>query len=413
MMMMMMMMMTMMHYANPKSIESSNLTAPTVHAKENREMDQSNAQKLFEQGAMFVLHDFPEKSEFGIDYMSWDTGPNFKGLKMIPAGIHFIYFSSVSSEGQRGPRSGFFYNFTPQEVVVRHWDAQAEDIKPTRLSDGEMERYVSNKQDLDKFLGPYPYDKYKQWISLSKHISPELVDLLQPDCKTIYSVPQFESAASTTQSRRAAAQARATQTSKDNQTSHTSQDDETKISQSLPELVSVESSKIKYSEIPKKKYPPGATPSEISKYNMDSSYALDVLLERFNKDFDKLLGEIQFAFLCFLIGQDFDSFEQWKKLVHLVCTSGEALKLYSEAYLSFISVLHFQIKEVPSDFFVDIVTSDNFLTSTLYELFQNIASQNVDKKLQKKSKDFEKHLTEKFKWDFSAEPDEYAPVVVE
>ena len=55
-------------------------------------MDQGNAQKLFEQGAVFILHDFPEGSEFGIDYMSWDTGPNFKGLKMIPAGVHFIYF---------------------------------------------------------------------------------------------------------------------------------------------------------------------------------------------------------------------------------------------------------------------------------------------------------------------------------
>ena len=240
------------------------------------------------------------------------------------------------------------------------------------------------------------------------------MDLLQPDCGTIYSAPHFESTASNTQSRQAAAaEARKVNTSGKNETPNTNQKSKPGASQSLPELISVESTKIKYSKVPKKKFPSGATPAEISKYNLDSSYALNVLLTRFDKDFDKLLGEIQFAFLCFLIGQDFDSFEQWKILVHLVCTSGEAVELYPQSYLSLISVLHFQIREIPSDFFVDIVTSNNFLTSTLYELFQNIANENVDKNLQKKSKDFEKHLTEKFKWDFSCEPEEYAPVIVE
>ncbi|GFO14759.1 protein aar2 homolog [Plakobranchus ocellatus] len=370
-------------------------------------MDQSNVQKLFEQGAIFVLHDFPERSEFGIDYMSWDTGPNFKGVKMIPAGVHFIYYSSVNSQGQKGPRSGFFYNFAPQEIVVKYWDARAEDIKSCQLPEKELSRYTSNKQDLDKFLGPYPYDKYKQWISLTKHISADLVVMLQPDCGSIYSVPQFESISSTTQSRQAAAEEAAATVG------GISQDTFSQASKTLPELTSVEGTKIKYSEVPNKRYPAGATPSEITKYNMDSSYVLDLLLSRFDKDFEKLLGEIQFAFVCFLVGQNYDSFEQWKKLVHLVCTGSEAVAKHPEAYLSFISVLHFQIREIPSDFFVDIVTSNNFLTATLYELFQNIANESVDTKLQKKSKDFRKHLTDKFKWDFSSEPDEYAPVVVE
>lgn len=30
------------------------------------------------------------------------------------------------------------------------------------------------------------------------------------------------------------------------------------------------------------------------------------------------------------------------------------------------AVLHFQLKEIPEDFFVDIVSRDNFLTSTLH-----------------------------------------------
>ena len=55
-------------------------------------MDQSTAQQLFDVGAMLVLLDVPPETEIGIDMHSWQTGEKFKGIKMIPPGIHFIYF---------------------------------------------------------------------------------------------------------------------------------------------------------------------------------------------------------------------------------------------------------------------------------------------------------------------------------
>lgn len=56
------------------------------------EMDPQTAKVLFEQGAMFIIMDFPEGAEFSIDYNTWTVGSNFKGVKMIPPGIHFISF---------------------------------------------------------------------------------------------------------------------------------------------------------------------------------------------------------------------------------------------------------------------------------------------------------------------------------
>ena len=55
-------------------------------------MDQDTAQVLFREGATFVLMGMPEGSEFGIDYNSWAVGPKFRGVKMIPPGVHFIYY---------------------------------------------------------------------------------------------------------------------------------------------------------------------------------------------------------------------------------------------------------------------------------------------------------------------------------
>ena len=80
-------------------------------------MDQTTSNTLFEHGAIFLLLDVPKNTEFGIDYNCWKTGPNFKGVKMIPPGIHFIYYNVADKEGNFGIRNGFFYNF--KQKVLR------------------------------------------------------------------------------------------------------------------------------------------------------------------------------------------------------------------------------------------------------------------------------------------------------
>ena len=37
----------------------------------------------------------------------------------------------------------------------------------------------------------------------------------------------------------------------------------------------------------------------------------------------------------------------------------------NQHYFAFLGVLHFQLMEIPKDFFVDIVSTNNFLTTTL------------------------------------------------
>jgi A1 cistron-splicing factor AAR2 len=124
-------------------------------------MDQKLANKLFEEGAFLFLLGVPIGTEVGIDFNSWRTGEKFKGIKMIPPGIHYIYYrqirnklflleqlceckihcdvknvivcfyiisSSVSKEGSVAPRTGFFYNFKKKEVVVRKWNPEIEDV---------------------------------------------------------------------------------------------------------------------------------------------------------------------------------------------------------------------------------------------------------------------------------------------
>lgn len=263
-----------------------------------------------------------------------------------------------------------------------------------------------------KHLFPLMCFSYRKWVSLTNHITPEIALLLQPECGAICSVPQFVSEPSTSQSRKRDAEVEAMEAEASEQpkerTERSSLDDK------LPKMKAVQGTKIRYTSIPKQKYPPGASPAEVTKFNIDSSFQLETILkDRYSDNPSGVLGEVQFAFICFLIGQNYDSFEHWKWLVHIICTSDEALHTHTKLFIDFIGVLHFQIREIPEDFFVDIVSQNNFLTATLQEFFSNLEAQDVDATLRSRGLKFRQHLTEKFKWDFTSEPDDYAPVVVE
>ena len=192
----------------------------------------------------------------------------------------------------------------------------------------------------------------------------------------------------------------------------------------LPEMKMIPGTEVRFTKIPTQKYPEGSTPTEITKYSLDHSFVLRTFLRKTDKDTDKqqalawnVLGELQFAFLCFLIGQNYDGFEQWKLMVSLLCSSEEALLEFPGLFLSFITVLHHHLTEVPEDFFVDIVSADNFLTRTLQTFFSNLETMENPAEillgLRSRGLKFRKHLEKKFRWDFTEEPEEFTPVVVE
>lgn len=61
----------------------------------------------------------------------------------------------------------------------------------------------------------------------------------------------------------------------------------------------------------------------------------------------------------------YEAFEHWKQLLNLLCRSEEAMVKHHTLYVNLISILYHQLGEIPPDFFVDIVSQNNFLTSTL------------------------------------------------
>nr|XP_015823561.2 protein AAR2 homolog [Nothobranchius furzeri] len=371
-------------------------------------MDPDVAWTLFEEGATLVLLGVPQGTEFGIDCKSWQVGPRFRGVKMIPPGLHFLHYCSVNSPscgGEIGPKTGLFLTLKPREILLANWDPKEEDLDfSASRNEEEVNRIRGTLRELDPFLGPYPYEVMRKWVSLTDHISEKLASDLQPltgrICAFSDVVPEL--------------QFRHTKDRAEQPRNDTACQSMKEGLDRLPKMKHREGTELRFSVIPKKTYPPGATPAEITKCSMDLSYALEGVLEKkYENQPLNLLGELQFAFVCFLIGNVYEGFEHWKSLLALLCRSEEAMRRRKELYLGLITVLYHQLGEVPPDFFVDIVSQNNFLTSTLQDFFQFATGPGVDGILQKKAEKFKTHLTKKFRWDFDADLDDCAPVVVE
>jgi len=144
--------------------------------------------------------------------------------------------------------------------------------------------------------------------------------------------------------------------------------------------------------------------------------AWDVLFENIQENAQNphdLLGEMQFAFVCFLCGHLYEGFEQWKKIVRFLCSTKRSLTKHEDFYTKFVICLYFQLKLTPAEFFVDIVSKSNFLTVTLTNFFTNVEC-NVDAKTQlaERARKFKAYLKKQFKWDFDTVLNDDEPVVV-
>lgn len=115
-------------------------------------------------------------------------------------------------------------------------------------------------QELDQYLGAYPYDTYKKWISLTNHITLQIMERVQPYTGQISSVTQIPS----------------TENYKECEKMEVDEKNLNISFEQSPE------NRINFSEIPKKKYPDGCSPAEITKHSLDSSYVLDGIVQNMN-----------------------------------------------------------------------------------------------------------------------------------
>ncbi|KAF8562969.1 hypothetical protein P879_08853 [Paragonimus westermani] len=300
------------------------------------------------QGCVLILQDVPENTEIGIDLKFWRVGKRFRGIKNIPAGFHYVYFSAVDKECKSGQRIGFCEWFPHSGFIMKKWLPEEEDFEDIRLTSVDIDRLTDNFNELSMYLGPYPSEHCRDWIALTNFISPSSLDRLLPECGRINSCAQFLSQQSSSQQRLALRNEISSPVS-------------TNPEDLLPKLDIVPGTEIRFSHLPRNPlFPPDSEPLDITAHGIDQTYTLDTVLNTLSSSCEteenrmdrrkglltkerEILAELQFSYVAFLLNHVLDGWWHWRRIVRLLANCEQAVRHRPQLYTDLLTVLYHQL----------------------------------------------------------------------
>ena len=316
-------------------------------------------------GTLLLLNS-PKKMQFGIDLSQWVIGDKFMGIKLIPIGVHYISFSL--SEENNAFKQGFFIeiedNKKKSKNIIREWSPKYETF--IKLND-EMDKNYSiglDNLDFDQFLGNYPYEQIQNWTDLSKFLNTSVINRLQKNIDMTM-CPEIKE-------------------DKNNE-----QENENKNNMQIMSYDNIEFTEFYLNQ-----------PEYIN--SLDKSALLEKILSRF-KSPNEFLGEFQYTFILFLIGEVYEALKQWKDIFILITSSEDLInkKNFEKFFCDFIEIIYNQLRLFPDDLMHDVILDNNFLKRYLtnFLLFEKKEMKNFSKR-QKLLKAF---VEEKFGYKIKSE----------
>ena len=316
-------------------------------------------------GTLLLLNS-PKKMQFGIDLSQWVIGDKFMGIKLIPIGVHYISFSL--SEENNAFKQGFFIeiedNKKKSKNIIREWSPKYETF--IKLND-EMDKNYSiglDNLDFDQFLGNYPYEQIQNWTDLSKFLNTSVINRLQKNIDMTM-CPEIKE-------------------DKNNE-----QENENKNNMQIMSYDNIEFTEFYLNQ-----------PDYIN--SLDKSALLEKILSKF-KSPNEFLGEFQYTFILFLIGEVYEALKQWKDIFILITSSEDLInkKNFEKFFCDFIEIIYNQLRLFPDDLMHDVILDNNFLKRYLtnFLLFEKKEMKNFSKR-QKLLKAF---VEEKFGYKIKSE----------
>ncbi|KAI6176358.1 AAR2 splicing factor-like protein [Aphelenchoides bicaudatus] len=343
-------------------------------------MPQQLANDIYENGGFVIIQGLPKNIEVGIDYRTFIATEKFLGFKMISPGLHFL-----TIRYKNAPNISFFLTFEYNDVYCLKWNQQNEDLeeefKRQSSSDENIRRMLMTYDDR---LAVYPFTQYQQWQQLISHVNPELVKRLKPT----NSLGKYNEEIEFINNEDALAK---NEDLKDKAHVQTTDKGRVKITDAAG--------------IPLVKDRPGYTifftkiPSKNDKLPTNRTH-LETLLERMT--YKELLGEFQYSFIVFMVGQSYVGLQQWKNFLFLLSDCAKDLKTSnSSLFNEFVVILYSQLKLFEDGTIDEIFFGDNFLQAVLSLLFANIEdSDNIDSTLKRRSLQLKGFCEKKFEQTF-------------
>ena len=320
-------------------------------------------------GTLLLLNS-PKKMQFGIDLSQWVIGEKFMGIKLIPIGIHYISFSL--SEENNAFKQGFFIeipdNKNKSKNIIREWSPKYETF--IKLND-EMDKNYSiglDNLDFDQFLGNYPYEQISNWNDLSKFLNINIINRLQKNIDMTM-CPEVKE-----------------EKDKNNEIEN---EDKNNINKQIMSYDNIDFTEFYLNQ-----------PEYIN--SLDKSVLLEKILLKF-KSPNEFLGEFQYTFILFLIGEVYEALKQWKDIFILITSSENLInkKNLEKFFCDFIEIIYNQLRLFPDDLMHDVILENNFLKRYLTNFL--LYEKNDMKNFTKRQKLLKAFVEEKFGYKIKSE----------
>ena len=280
------------------------------------------------------------------------VGPKFKGIKMVPPGVHVISYAAADTLGGYGPTTAFFARVRGGEVACWRWNPLEEILQ--RITDEQESSSLRNAVksfQLDQNLAPYNLHAYPIWKQLAGYITEHTLDTVAPVGGNINILAEAGAAGGVVPT---AAEVALEESLQQGRVARAAEQPFANpiVGIETPEEV-IDSTKLAaphagrcfYTSFPRLIKRQGLTPAELTCLNLDKSGILeDIIVSKYSGNPDALLGEFQFSFLAFLLGHSLEGFSQWKEILRLMMNCEDAaLGNRTQLFTAFLQVLHAQL----------------------------------------------------------------------
>ena len=314
-------------------------------SNDDDEMSNDEALRRVQHGGTIIIMDVPPGTEFGIDCVLFTVGEKFRGVKMVPPGLHLVLLGAAGNDVTRVAE---FVRVAPADVHVRRWDPHTETFAPGTGHDPEQTARLqmgARRHDFDAATGAYPARSSEVWRRLTSHVTEDVLarcgvplgtrvapgDPDQPLEACVRGGPEAAAAA-----RRGAATTAATNAA----TTSTSASD-VPVAPSFGDAAS--------------RAPAGASPAEITALGHDPEARLRRAVDASRGgDWAHLLGSNQTAFVLFLLLGSEPALAHWKATTALMCDAAvSCAAAHAQLYEAFTASFAAQLDRAAETLFED------------------------------------------------------------
>ena len=222
--------------------------------------------------------------------------------------------------------------------------------------------------DFDQFLGNYPYEQISNWNDLSKFLNINIINKLQKNIDMTL-CPEVKE-----------------EKDKNNEIEN---EDKNNINKQIMSYDNIDFTEFYLNQ-----------PEYIN--SLDKSVLLEKILLKF-KSPNEFLGEFQYTFILFLIGEVYEALKQWKDIFILITSSENLInkKNLEKFFCDFIEIIYNQLRLFPDDLMHDVILENNFLKRYLTNFL--LYEKNDMKNFTKRQKLLKAFVEEKFGYKIKSE----------